>query len=138
MELSASQAAKEVGKSIQTITRAIESGRLTAQGPKGGPYKIDRSELYRVWNPKVIGSGATPLVERSATIEVTNESNALQAEVKVLREMLDRERDTVSDLRTRLDTEGEERRRLTALLTVERAPAPAAVRSGFFHRLFGG
>lgn len=37
----------------------------------------------------------------------------------------------VIDLRARLDTEGEERRRLTALVTVERAPA----QSGFFRRL---
>lgn len=137
MELSASQAAKEVGKSVQTITRAIESGRLSAAGPKGGPYRIDRSELYRVWNPKVVRSDATLSVEVAGTVKETNGTNALEAEVKVLREMLDRERDTVSDLRTRLDVEGEERRRLTALLTVDRPSAPPAS-VGFFRRLFGG
>ena len=133
MELSASQAAKEVGKSVQTITRAIESGRLSAKGPKGGPYKIDRSELYRVWEAKIVSSSATASLEEDTTSKFINSNSALQAEVKVLREMLDRERETVGDLRSRLDTEGEERRRLTALLTLD---APR-VSPGFFRRLFG-
>lgn len=133
MELSASQAAKEVGKSVQTITRAIESGRLSAKGPKGGPYKIDRSELYRVWTPKVVTTSATPSLEHAVTSTFGNSNSALQAEVKVLREMLDRERETVGDLRNRLDAEGEERRRFTALLTLDARPS-----AGFFRRLFRG
>lgn len=44
----------------------------------------------------------------------------------MLREMLAREQDTISDLRSRLDAEAEERRRLTALLTYQpEKPAPA-------------
>ncbi|TNC45303.1 hypothetical protein FHG66_20050 [Rubellimicrobium rubrum] len=46
----------------------------------------------------------------------------------MLREMLAREQDTVSDLRARLDAEAEERRRLTALLTYQpEKPSPAPV-----------
>jgi hypothetical protein len=47
----------------------------------------------------------------------------LELEVKHLRAQLERERETVSDLRRRLDAEAEERRRLTLMLTDQR-PRP--------------
>lgn len=47
----------------------------------------------------------------------------------MLREMLERERETVSDLRARLDSEGEERRRLTSILTHEKPTAVSTVLS---------
>ena len=40
--------------------------------------------------------------------------------------MTDRERETVTDLRRRLDDEAAERRRLTALLTHQHEPKPEA------------
>lgn len=127
MELSASEAAREVGKSIQTITRAIQSGRLSASGPKGGPYRIDPSELFRVYPRRTLEPTATPSMVGSATDAKLSATSNLEVEVKMLREMLAREQDTVSDLRTRLDAEAEERRRLTALLTHQpdrSAPVP--------------
>ena len=77
----------------------------------------------------------------------TPEETALAAEVKRLRELLsmanlerDRERgqleDQISDLRERLDREGEERRQLTSrLLADQRPPVSSASppqRGGFF------
>ena len=40
-----------------------------------------------------------------------------ELEIRMLREMLAREQETVADLRARLDAEAAERQRLTALLT---------------------
>lgn len=148
MELSASEAAREVGKSIQTITRAIQSGRLSASGPKGGPYKIEPSELFRVYPRRSSEPSATPSVVGDASTDKLSATSNLEVEVKMLREMLAREQDTISDLRARLDTEAEERRRLTALLTfqperpaaaVEAASVPQAPprRSSWWRRLTG-
>ena len=119
MELSASEAAREIGKSVQTVTRAIQSGRLSASGPKGGPYRIDPSELFRVYPRRMLKSSATPSTVGDATSEKFSVAGTLELEVKLLREMLAREQDTIVDLRARLDSEAEERRRLTALLTYQ-------------------
>lgn len=126
MELSASEAAREVGKSVQTITRAIQSGRLSASGPKGGPYKIEPSELFRVYKRRSQEHSATPSMVGSASDETSNDVRVLELEAKMLREMVAREQDTVADLRARLDAEADERRRLMALLAHHQLDKPAA------------
>ena len=128
MGLTASEAAREVGKSLPTITKAIQSGRLSASGPKGGPYSIEPAELFRVW-PRVAGK-----VEGNPQLrpeETPGNPNPLQGEVELLGERLrssqalnERLADEVSDLRARLDAEAAERRRLTALLAPQ-ADKPA-------------
>jgi len=88
-------AAKEVGKSKPTISKAIKTGRLSAKRVGQG-YEIDASELFRVY-PKITQS--EPAKETTSS----NAVNLLELEAKMLREQLDRERDTVEDLRKRLD-----------------------------------
>ena len=94
-KFSLTQAAKEVGKSKPTISKAIKTGRLSAK-KVGVGYEIDAAELFRVY-PKATQSEP----EKEATLG--NAANLLELEVKMLREQLDRERDTVDDLRKRLD-----------------------------------
>lgn len=155
MGLTASEAAREVGKSLPTITKAIQSGRLSASGPKGGPYSIEPAELFRVW-PRAAGK-----VEGNPQFrpdETPGNPNPLQGEVELLGERLrsaqalnERLADEVSDLRVRLDAEAEERRRLTALLThrpTEPVPVaepppppqfqPQPPRRSWWQRLTGG
>jgi len=77
--LSASAAAKAVGKSVPTITRAIKSGRLSATKLDGGGYEIDPAELFRVW-PAVTRN---PDTQRNMLDDVTpNETRALEVELK--------------------------------------------------------
>lgn len=121
MKFSASQAAKETGKSIPTITRAIQSGRLSADGPKGGPYEIDASELFRVFPKVTANTNETPpkLGGESAI-----EAKVLQAQLEAKDQqiaLLLSERD---DLRRRLDTEATERRQLSQRLLAAPAPTP--------------
>ena len=125
MKYSASQAAKATGKAIPTITRAIKKGKISAERLDGGGYLIDPSELHRVF-PPVTGKGdETPTMLGH---ETPNETGVLEVELKALRERLADKEDVIADLRKRLDQEGEERRRLTALLTDQRAvPAPTEV-----------
>lgn len=124
MKLSASQAAQAVGKSIPTITRAIKSGKLSAERLPQGGYAIDPSELHRVW-PAVTQIG------NASGHETPHETGMLEAEIQMLREKIveieaERERErrqlseTVDDLRRRLDAEGAERRALTAQITDQR------------------
>ena len=45
------QAAKAVGKSKTTISKAIQNGKISATKQANGSYKIDPSELHRVYPP---------------------------------------------------------------------------------------
>ena len=114
-------AAKATGKSKPTIQRAIKSGRISAKKNENGAYAIDPAELHRVFPPVSSNSNDNATVKQS---ETHNSYGMLQREIELLREQLDRERDTVTDLRRRLDAETEERRsaneecrKLTMMLT---------------------
>ena len=48
MKHTAGTAAKVVGKTKSTITKAIASGKLSAIKNDNGAWEIDASELYRV------------------------------------------------------------------------------------------
>lgn len=151
MGLTASEAAREVGKSLPTITKAIQSGKLSATGPKGGPYSIEPAELFRVW-PRVAGKGGETSNVRPE--ETLGNLAPLQGEVDLLQERLrsaqalnERLAEEVSDLRARLDAEAEERLRLMALLThrmdqpppaSESVPQPLPPRRPSWWRWLGG
>ena len=113
MKYSAAQAAEAVGKTTPTNTKAIKTGKMSAEKAETGGYLIDPSELYRVFPPLTSGGNVTPQI---LGYETPNERGALQAEIEALRERLVDKDDVIADLRKRLDSEGEERRRLTALL----------------------
>jgi len=123
MELSASQAAKKVGKSVPTITRAIKKGKLTAIPRDGGGWIIDASELFRVW-PAV--SNDTDAIVSSLGSETPSETSALEREVELLREMLD---DTKADR----DSWKEQAQKITALIEDQ-----GGQKKGFWARLTGG
>jgi hypothetical protein len=91
---SLTRAAKEVGKSKPTISKAIKTGRLSAK-KVGVGYEIDGAELFRVY-PKATES------EPPKDTTSSNRANLLELETKMLREQLEREQETVKDLRDRL------------------------------------
>ena len=97
MKLSASQAAKRVGKSIPTITRAIKSGKLSAEKASNGGYEIDPSELFRVWSAISNDTNATPTMLGS---ETQYEINVLQHEIELLRERVSEKDGIIDDLKT--------------------------------------
>jgi excisionase family DNA binding protein len=91
MKFSIGQAATETGKPKSTISRAIKTGRISAK-KVGNRYEIDPSELFRAFPATV------------AQPKETNDTQRIKdsTETTLLREMLERERDTVADLRERL------------------------------------
>ena len=131
--LTAGEAAKLIGKSVPTITRAIKSGKLSAKPrtPKG--WIIEKSELFRVFTP------VTNEAVNSASAldhETAIKDSALQANLNAMEQRLGDAQATIEDLRTRLDIEGTERRQLTAVLTDQRSSAEPA-RKSFWARLKG-
>ena len=49
--LSLTEASEQTGKSKSTLNRAIKSGKLSAQRNEHGDYRVDPSELFRVFDP---------------------------------------------------------------------------------------
>lgn len=130
MKYTAGQAAKATGKSIPTITRAIKKSTISAERTASGGYLIDPAELHRVFPAVTSDHNVSPDVSRPETPQEGDVTPRLDLEVRMLREMLAREHETVADLRAHLDAEATERRRLTALLTYQGeksdpSPAPA-------------
>lgn len=102
--LSIGAASRLCGKSKSTISRAIKSGKLSASRDGAG-YSIDPAELARVfpWNPATVAQPDQRNTAQPPTATPAEPSrDALAMEIKLLREMLDRERETVADLRDRL------------------------------------
>ena len=138
MQYTAGQAAEATGKNIATITRAIKSGKISASKDDSGAWRIDPAELHRVFTP-IPQDLRKPEMQESATpaqeAQTPMRDNALQVELATLREriraqdeILADRAETIADLRARLDREGEERRKLAAVLTDQtRPPAPEAV-----------
>lgn len=103
MKYSIGQAATKTRKSKSTISRAISTGRLSATNngdAKNRRYEIDAAELHRVF-PATIAQ-PPKWNEAEPSREPQKSSNAIEIEIRMLREMLDRERETVEDLHSRL------------------------------------
>ena len=124
MVLSLGQAAVAVGVSKPTIQRAIKNGKLSASRNEDGSYSIDESELARVYPDQWRNRHVTATLKQ---YETPRTLDVLQAEIEGLRQQVAMLRDERDDLRRRLDAEAEERRRLTRLLTDQRAVVSAPV-----------
>ncbi len=140
---SLAEAAKATRKSKSTLTRAIKKGTIAASKNDHGQYEIEPSELHRVYAPVAsvdVAQQSNDAPRNSdETPDLLNELIELRAQVKVQDQLVSAHENTITDLRDRLDREGEERRQLTAMLTDQRAQpseAASAPRKGFFSRVF--
>ena len=136
------EAAKATGISKASISRAINSGRISAVKKDDGSFSIEPVELHRVYPPK----SAAPVTEtvigtsRNADADTRNgsDSNVLQARLDAALEQLRDREGTIDDLRHRLDRSDEERREAQArVIGLLAGPGPTESKRGFFGRLFG-
>ena len=145
MKLTLGQAAKTAKRSKGTLSKALNSGGISAEKDDKGRWQIDPSELSRWMSANPFPNSRE---NRYETPEETHENSALGVEVKMLRERIDamtaerdRERgqlvDQIEDLRARLDGAEAERVRLNALLTDQREKGAGPQRKGFWARLRG-
>jgi hypothetical protein len=109
MSYNLSEAGAATGKTRSAILKAIRRGAISASRDEAtGGWLIDPAELHR----------AFPAVSRETS--GNGHDTGETGEIRELRARLTDAHDTIHDLRQRLDTEAEERRRLTALLTDRR------------------
>lgn len=107
------EAAKATGMSKATISKAIKNGRISASKDETGTFKIDPSELHRVYPPTVsIEQIETPNVAAS---EHSNDSlvRELQARLEAAQERIADKDSVIDDLREDRDRW---RQQATALL----------------------
>jgi hypothetical protein len=120
MGLTLRQAAELCGASRSTIHRALKNGKISGSRLEDGAWDIDPSELARVFPWDIsgpvqqdnLGQGREEAGEREAVLAV---------KVEMLEHQLERERDTIADLRKRLDRAED---RVLALTSQALPPAP--------------
>lgn len=117
MLLPLSECSRLTGTSRSGLLKAIKRGSLSASRDEASnQWLVDAAELSRVYKmlPRTSDSDDTA---DNVRIQPDTESEILRTEVRHLKEMLDVVLDERNSLRTRLDMESEERRKLTAMLT---------------------
>ena len=102
--LSMGQAATEAGISKSTLSRAIKSGRLSANRTDQGGFLIDPAELFRVYPRNDATGDGNRTMAHHATGTETDETPALKAEIEglraqltLMREQLDEQRNLMRD-----------------------------------------
>jgi len=144
-KLSANRAAKEAGIAKKTLLESLTSGRLTASKNDQGHWEIETSELFRVF-PQ--GGAIQDAKTVSHPPPKTIENSALEIEVKMLREQIERmdkererERAQLSDqieaLRAQAERQSADHRQALAILTDQRGQAAEPPKRGLWARLVG-
>lgn len=144
MKLTLNQAAKECGRAKSTLSKAIKSGKLSAERGDKGAFLIDPAELFRVFPKSSHDDQSGPMgntQNEQGNRDLEREVEALRKEIDTANLERERERsqltDQIEDLRKRLDRESEERRTLTAMIADQRTAGQSGKRGGFLG-LFGG
>jgi excisionase family DNA binding protein len=133
MKLSANEAAKRTGKSVPTITRAIKSGKISAEKTGKGGYLIEPSELFRAFPAITEPNYETPPMLDSETHKrYPHETLSLQEKVSSLEVAL-------ADAKAERDEWRDQAKRLAMALPAPEAAEPekAGQKHGFWKRLFG-
>ena len=101
MGLSLRQAADTCGKSRSTIHRALQSGKLSGTKDDSGEWSIEGAELARVFPWDTQGHDQREAMgQQRATPDM---GEVMAVKVAMLEQQLEREQETVADLRKRLD-----------------------------------
>lgn len=97
------EAAKATGKSKATISKAIKNGKISASKGENGAYKIDPSELFRVYEP----NGRTEQNETLQTPGVNTDSSVdfklLEAKLEAVEQRLQDKEEQLLDMRDQRD-----------------------------------
>ena len=144
-KLSLNKAAKEAGVAKSTLLEALNSGRMSAEKNEKGHWQIDPSELFRVFPKSSSTEQEKPKPTPLENPQKTSQNSALEVEVKMLREQIDRmdtererERaqftDQIEALREQAERQSADHRQALAALTDQRE---AATKRGFWARLMG-
>lgn len=145
--LTRKEAEEATGKSRATISRYVKEGKLSVAKKNGQGHNLfDPSELQRVFGDLTLPAHDTASNETQKDAETHSTSAVMQEKIeleklKSEKAAYERERQQligqIDDLRQRLDSESEERRKTQTQLTVLLTDERKRPRRGFFKRLFG-
>jgi hypothetical protein len=142
--LTLNQAAKVVGRSKGTISKALKEGKLSYLSKDDSGYKIDPSELHRVFPLNTIESSNQVQLETPKNgNENTYRTRELELELKHALELLEMERSTHAETKTEKLRLLEMLENQTRLLTHIREEAdkvtqkPVERKGGFWAALLG-
>lgn len=132
MKLSANEAARRTGKSVPTITRAIKSGKISAEKTESGGYLIEPSELFRAF-PAITKHDSetpskldheTPKINPHAPLSLKEKIHDLEA--------------ALADAKAERDEWRDQAKRLAMALPAPEAASPVKTdqKIGFWKRLF--
>jgi len=147
-KLSANKAAKEAGIAKKTLLEAISSGRLTASKNEKGHWEIDPAELFRAYPKASFSEPEKPQPTHQENHQKTSQNSALEIEVKMLREQIerldterDRERSQLTEqieaLKDHAERQSADHRQALAALTDQRERAAEQPKRGLWARLVG-
>ena len=152
-KLSLNKAAAHAGKAKADILKALKSQdpkkRLSGEKNDKGHWEIDPAELDRFFGAPKATHSNTSSKNGLATPDSSNENNALEVEVRLLREKMtsdevksERERgkfvDEIENLRSQLVESRQDYRQALAVISDQREPAkapPEPARKGFLARV---
>jgi uncharacterized protein YjbJ (UPF0337 family) len=123
------QASKETGRAKSTIKKAIDTGEMSVSEKTARGFKIEASELFRVFKKR----SENTKIEQTETTSKTIENSTLQAKLDAAQQRYGDAEKTIEDLRERLSKSDDERTRLTTLLTDQRG-TPSEPRRWFWQR----
>mgnify|MGYP000502706254 CR=1 FL=1 len=112
------QAAKQAGVSKATLSRAIKSGKISANKNDKGGWDIDPAELFRVYPATpVTGAGNGAMKQNATPVPATDETAAFHAQVDGLKAQLELMRDQIDDLKSQRDKWQDQAQTAQRLLT---------------------
>lgn len=119
------EAAKAVGKSKATISKAIKTGKISATRNEDGSFTIEAVELHRVYPP---APTSTVQIEQHSTPTSTGLTDS---EIIELRIKLEAAHQRIADLEDDRDAWKQQANRLLSSPPRDEAP------KGFWKRVFG-
>ncbi|MCD9150159.1 hypothetical protein [Pseudophaeobacter flagellatus] len=148
VKLSLNKAAKEAGIAKSTLLDALNSGRMSAEKNEKGHWEIDPSELFRVFPKTSSENSEKPIQTSFSNHQKTIQNSALEIEVKMLREQIERmdaererERSQLTDqievLKEQAERQSADHRQALAALTDQREKAAEPPKRGLWARLIG-
>ena len=148
VKLSLNKAAKEAGIAKSTLLDALSAGRMSAEKNEKGHWEIDPSELFRVFSKTSSAEHGKPIPTPPETHQKTIQNSALEIEVKMLREQiermdLERERERsqltgqIEALKEQAERQSADHRQALAVLNDQREKAPELPKRSLWARLMG-
>ncbi len=119
------QASKETGKAKSTIKKAIDNGELSVFEKTSRGFKIDASELFRVFPRKTAERSENVTNEQTETTKQYIENSILKAKLELADQRHEDAQRTADDLRSERDSWKEEFQKASALLADQRPAQPA-------------